>query len=236
MSADNPTAHEIKAAVRARDGMRCRECGRTNEEELRELGWSLDVHRIVPGSPYTLEGCITLCRRCHGPKPRRKSTAVWLRVPERLIKQFGESCKRTRMLLGIRPIELCRAGHVGNETVRLVEAGRLRGHCAVRRYLGAFLRMVVGRLSEWIEAGGVIMGRRLTNKDAAARRHYDRARAAQFGTLHERMKFLIDCARRCGLDKFDAATWHAIFDLETEVKYHKPATPPYGRRIIGEAP
>ena len=31
---------------------------------------ALDVHRIVPGSTYTVNGCVTLCRPCHRLKPR----------------------------------------------------------------------------------------------------------------------------------------------------------------------
>jgi 5-methylcytosine-specific restriction endonuclease McrA len=62
---------EIKAAVRARDGFRCTECGVTSLKYLAITGRSLDVHRIIPGSEYTVDGCVTLCRQCHGPKPRR---------------------------------------------------------------------------------------------------------------------------------------------------------------------
>lgn len=62
---------EIKAAVRARDGHRCTECGMTNEEHRKKIGRSLEVHRLTPGSPYTIEGCQTLCRYCHSSKPKR---------------------------------------------------------------------------------------------------------------------------------------------------------------------
>lgn len=60
----------LKRAVRERDGFRCVECGMTNEEHLAKSGTSLQVHRLVPRSRYTLEGCVTLCHKCHGPKPR----------------------------------------------------------------------------------------------------------------------------------------------------------------------
>jgi hypothetical protein len=65
------TEVQVKAAVRRRDGYRCTQCGVTNLTYLAVTGRSLDVHRIVPGSEYTLDGCVTLCRKCHGPKPRR---------------------------------------------------------------------------------------------------------------------------------------------------------------------
>ncbi len=61
---------EIKAIVRYRDGFRCTECGMTNDEHIQVHGRSLDVHRLIPGSPYTIEGCVTLCRPCHRTKPR----------------------------------------------------------------------------------------------------------------------------------------------------------------------
>jgi cytochrome c553 len=63
----------IKQAIRERDGLRCSLCGLTNEEHLALHGTSLEVHRTVPGSLYTLDegACKTLCRRCHGPQPRR---------------------------------------------------------------------------------------------------------------------------------------------------------------------
>jgi hypothetical protein len=63
----------IKQAVRERDGMRCTGCGMTNTEHLRQYGRALDVHRTTPGSLYALDdSCVTLCRLCHGPQPRRK--------------------------------------------------------------------------------------------------------------------------------------------------------------------
>jgi hypothetical protein len=64
---------QIKAAVRARDGFKCLECGMTQADHLATYGQDLDVHRVVPGSAYSTDPgvCQTLCRRCHGPKPRR---------------------------------------------------------------------------------------------------------------------------------------------------------------------
>lgn len=44
----------------------------TSEQHQEVYARELDVHRIVPGSLYTVEGCVTLCRSCHGPQPRRK--------------------------------------------------------------------------------------------------------------------------------------------------------------------
>lgn len=60
----------IKAAVRTRDGFRCVDCGMTNDESIALTEIQLDVHRLVPGSDYSVDGCVTLCRSCHGKKPR----------------------------------------------------------------------------------------------------------------------------------------------------------------------
>jgi hypothetical protein len=56
--------------VRERDGYRCTECGMTSQEHQERYGKNLEVHRLTPGSPYTADGCVTLCVPCHGPKPK----------------------------------------------------------------------------------------------------------------------------------------------------------------------
>lgn len=73
---------EIKAAVRARDGHCCTECGMSVADHLDAYGKDLDVHRTTPGSEYSLEPgvCVTLCRRCHGPKPRRPRASLLRRT------------------------------------------------------------------------------------------------------------------------------------------------------------
>ena len=64
----------VKSAVRARDGFCCTQCGMSNEEHKAHYGKSLHVHRLIPGSPYSVTpSCVTLCQVCHGPKPRRSS-------------------------------------------------------------------------------------------------------------------------------------------------------------------
>lgn len=62
----------IKAAVRARDGMRCTKCGTENVEHIRKHRKQLHVHRTVPGSEYSEATgvCVTLCFKCHGPEPK----------------------------------------------------------------------------------------------------------------------------------------------------------------------
>lgn len=67
------TELEIKATVRERDGYACTLCGMTESEHLDQWGKTLDVHRVTPGSPYAVDqSCVTVCRSCHGPQPRRR--------------------------------------------------------------------------------------------------------------------------------------------------------------------
>lgn len=59
---------QIKHAVRERDGFTCAQCGLSNDEHVAQTRKQLEVHRIIPGSVYTVEGCVTLCRTCHVPQ------------------------------------------------------------------------------------------------------------------------------------------------------------------------
>lgn len=64
----NKTA-EIKEAIRQRDGYRCVDCGRSQEEVNAQTGSlsfkRLDVHRTIRDGQYSLENCVTVCRKCH---------------------------------------------------------------------------------------------------------------------------------------------------------------------------
>lgn len=71
----------IKATIRRRDGLVCTQCGITNAAHIENTGRQLEVHRIVPGSLYTLEGCFTLCRECHVGKPKRQKNVKDLANP-----------------------------------------------------------------------------------------------------------------------------------------------------------
>lgn len=73
MSQPEQEREDVKRAVRERDGFCCTSCGVTNDESRDRFGRGLDVHRRVPGSLYTVDGCVTLCTSCHGPQPRRES-------------------------------------------------------------------------------------------------------------------------------------------------------------------
>ena len=85
---------QIKATVRERDRQRCTECGMTADEHRLTYGRTLDVHRIVPGSEYTLDGCVTLCKPCHSTKPQRvrgtvPRTHTVFRVPMDLYEELS---------------------------------------------------------------------------------------------------------------------------------------------------
>lgn len=71
------TPNEIKAVVRFRDGYRCTRCGTTAKQNYRKYKQALDVHRVVPGSRYSLRGCITLCKECHNLAHRRVPGKVY---------------------------------------------------------------------------------------------------------------------------------------------------------------
>ncbi len=60
----------VKKRVRARDGNRCTKCGMTAAAHLERYGRALDVHRSTPGSRYTVDGCVTVCRPCHHKEPK----------------------------------------------------------------------------------------------------------------------------------------------------------------------
>lgn len=92
---------QIKAAVRKRDGHKCTRCGMTNQESLEVFRRSLDVHRLTPGAPYTVEGCVTLCRACHGPEPKLPHGEGARRLHEQgkpIPVAFRLSCEHIRTL------------------------------------------------------------------------------------------------------------------------------------------
>jgi len=104
----------IKSAVRERDGFRCTKCKMTNNEHLSLYGRQLDVHRNVPGSLYSVEGCSTICKRCHGKQPQKKKGEIdlaWASVRrqpvapqtrrERLATLIGASLRAERARSGM---------------------------------------------------------------------------------------------------------------------------------------
>lgn len=63
---------------------------------------------------------------------------------------------------------------------------------------------------------------------------YMQAQPEQFGTLHQRMKYLLQVANAANLAWMCPTVWNAIWDLEMEVKNHEAATPPFGSRPVGK--
>lgn len=100
--------HNVKAAVRRRDGFCCVQCGMTNDEHIRKYSRQLEVHRKTPGSIYVADDCVTLCKTCHGPKPTvgprspgwvpRRTEAV--RVPLDLLVKVKEIFAKTKKMNG----------------------------------------------------------------------------------------------------------------------------------------
>ena len=61
----------VKRTVRERDGMRCTKCGLSDAEHRKRHRRTLDVHRLAPGGLYAVGDCVTLCKACHAPEPKR---------------------------------------------------------------------------------------------------------------------------------------------------------------------
>jgi hypothetical protein len=89
---------EIKAVVRERDGHRCVDCGETQQRFLARYGRALDVHRMIPGSDYSIEACVTLCRLCHR---RRHSIG-----PSVCVDIHGSIVQKVRVISARRKISM----------------------------------------------------------------------------------------------------------------------------------
>ena len=106
---DGPSEWTVKRLVRVRDGNTCQKCGLTNDGCQTTYGRGLHVHRIVPGSRYAVDGCVLLCKRCHGlahghkkmnvpegpfPPPKGTLTAAFRLTPKELadLDAIGMAC------------------------------------------------------------------------------------------------------------------------------------------------
>lgn len=56
----------IKRTVRLRSGSRCADCNMTQADHFARYHCDLDVHRLVPNSQYSEDGCVAVCKSCHG--------------------------------------------------------------------------------------------------------------------------------------------------------------------------
>lgn len=75
---------------------------------------------------------------------------------------------------------------------------------------------------------------RLTAEDERVRGNYLNCVVKPLGNLHQRMKFVMSLLQE-HKDAVPDVLWHAVHDLEIEVSYHKPAKPPFGRRLVNTA-
>jgi hypothetical protein len=64
-------------------GYRCTQCGMTHDQHAAKYGRTLHVHRLVPRSRYTVEGCVTVCVACHGTMARGSSDVPDEAAPNR---------------------------------------------------------------------------------------------------------------------------------------------------------
>lgn len=57
---------ELKEEIRKRDNYTCQKCGKTQEQNLKEMDKKLDVHHIDGDDTNNIEeNMITLCKSCH---------------------------------------------------------------------------------------------------------------------------------------------------------------------------
>jgi len=85
----------VKKLVRSRAGDRCERCGFDQADCVAKYGRGLHVHRLTPGSPYTLGGCVLVCPPCHNKAYGRKAPA-----PPRVVKAPAGNTKPTMFRLG----------------------------------------------------------------------------------------------------------------------------------------
>ncbi len=94
----------VKAAVRERDGHKCVDCGMTADEHREIYGRGLSVHRKVPKSKYTIDGCVTVCVPCH---MRRHDD-----LPRTKRRVTGEPRHATPRQFRLSPEELADIDHI----------------------------------------------------------------------------------------------------------------------------
>lgn len=71
---------------------------------------------------------------------------------------------------------------------------------------------------------------KLTKRDKAQAEKYRLCAPKQFGNLHQRMKLVMGYLSVSDRKLIGNDLWQALFDLETEVSYYEPVSPPYGQR------
>lgn len=120
----------INREVRRRDGFACAACGMSNAAHIERYGRQLDVHRIVPGSIYAIDGCTTRCKVCHGLEDKRESGQPDAANGERYapkgrnaIPGFGGHLKSLRDAAGLSQRALAKLAMLAPDTVVKLEGG-----------------------------------------------------------------------------------------------------------------
>ncbi len=75
------------------------------------------------------------------------------------------------------------------------------------------------------------MAETINNTNRKNSHSYESSKAEQLGDLYGRMKYLMEVCQAAELWRGYNEVWQALHDLETEVRFHKPASPPYGHRL-----
>jgi hypothetical protein len=94
------TEYTIKGIVRARDNHCCVECGMTDHEHHQWFGEKIQVHRVSPQSPYTVDGAVTLCEWCHIEKHASYSEDGTVRTTFMLPLALRKAVRIEAMMIG----------------------------------------------------------------------------------------------------------------------------------------
>ena len=70
----------------------------------------------------------------------------------------------------------------------------------------------------------------ISRNDSIIASAYRNSMAEQFGNLHQRMKWLIETIQRQAEWVIPSDVWQAVHELESEIKHHVPAKPPFNLR------
>jgi DNA-binding XRE family transcriptional regulator len=138
---------KIKAAVRARDGNRCVECGITESDYFAIRGRSLDVHRINPTSEYSTEPgvCATLCFACHG---KYKRSTPNHQDHDGLVQSIRQTVYRLRTAAGLTQATLAERSGVLACHISRLESGTTTPSLSTLLKLANALELPIAMLLE----------------------------------------------------------------------------------------
>lgn len=105
---------DLKERVRARDGFCCIDCGMSQDENIERHDRKLEVHRQIPGTPYTETGCVSLCQECHKNRHRGSTTIL------------GNAIREARQAAGLTQWDLAGLSGVTMSAVSKIEQGDVK--------------------------------------------------------------------------------------------------------------